>query len=68
MEAGMDDKLRNGLSQFGSRNMNRVRTSHFARRQMSYKQLENERKEIEEIQEAMREMDELGKLSNTFSS
>ena len=33
---------------------------------MSFKHLENERKEIEEIQEAMREMDALGKLQNQF--
>lgn len=48
------------FSQFGSRNMNRARTSHFGQRNMTFKQIEKERKEIEEIQEAMREMEALG--------
>ena len=67
IDSGVENRLQSGFSQFGSRNLTRVRTSHFARRNISFKQMEAERKEVEEIQEAMREMDVLGKLLFIYS-
>jgi len=66
IDSGAEDRPQSGFSQFGSRNLNRVRTSHFGRRNISFKQMEAERKEIEEIQEAMKEMDVLGMLLIIF--
>lgn len=41
----------------GSRNMNRAQTANIAHRAFGRQNYESERKEIEEIQESMKEMD-----------
>eukprot|EP00344_Euplotes_crassus_P005858 CAMPEP_0196999714 /NCGR_PEP_ID=MMETSP1380-20130617/4823_1 /TAXON_ID=5936 /ORGANISM="Euplotes crassus, Strain CT5" /LENGTH=559 /DNA_ID=CAMNT_0042416729 /DNA_START=80 /DNA_END=1759 /DNA_ORIENTATION=+ len=47
------------FSQFGTTNLNRARTSHIGQRNMSFKQMEEERKEIEDIQSAMRDLEDI---------
>lgn len=48
------------FSQFGTTNLNRARTAHIGQRNMTFKQMEEERKEIEDIQSAMRDLEDIG--------
>jgi hypothetical protein len=54
----IDNQFKSGYTSVGSRNMSRAQTANVAHRAFSHHNFESERKEIEEIQESMKEMDD----------
>ena len=65
---GEDMNIKSAFSNIGSRNMGGTRTSNFHQRNYSFKHMENERKEIEEVQESMKEMDDFDRKYGSVKS
>jgi hypothetical protein len=53
----IEDQFKSGLTNYGSRNMSRAQTANVGNRTNSHRDYDLERKEMEEIQESMKQMD-----------
>jgi hypothetical protein len=63
-----EENMKSGLSAIGSRQPSRARTTYMQTRDLPSKLLEQERREIEEIQESMKEMNDFDKKFGSVKS
>lgn len=63
-----EENLKQGFSTLGSRQQSRARTTYMQTRDMPSRLLEQERREIEEIQESMKEMNDFDRKFGSVKS